>query len=33
MTTSALDGSTPFRILGVDPGLQVTGYAILETGV
>ena len=22
---------TPARILGVDPGLQVTGYAVLET--
>jgi crossover junction endodeoxyribonuclease RuvC len=24
--------SWPFRILGVDPGLQVTGYAVIETG-
>ncbi len=33
MTTSTNGHSTPFRILGVDPGLQVTGYAVLETGV
>jgi crossover junction endodeoxyribonuclease RuvC len=31
MTTSTNGRSSPFRILGVDPGLQVTGYAVLET--
>jgi crossover junction endodeoxyribonuclease RuvC len=30
MTTSTNGRSTPQRILGVDPGLQVTGYAVLE---
>jgi crossover junction endodeoxyribonuclease RuvC len=30
MTTSINGRSSPFRILGVDPGLQVTGYAVLE---
>jgi crossover junction endodeoxyribonuclease RuvC len=30
---SATNGPTPgHRILGVDPGLQVTGYAVLEAG-
>src|SRR5687768_9617286 len=24
------EGPPPFRVLGIDPGLQVTGYAILE---
>jgi crossover junction endodeoxyribonuclease RuvC len=35
MNTSAppTNGHTPgFRILGIDPGLQVTGYAVLEVG-
>jgi crossover junction endodeoxyribonuclease RuvC len=32
MTTSTNGRSSPVRILGVDPGLQVTGYAVLESG-
>jgi crossover junction endodeoxyribonuclease RuvC len=32
MTISTNGRSSPVRILGVDPGLQVTGYAVLETG-
>ena len=24
--------TTPYRILGIDPGLNVTGYGVLETG-
>ena len=31
MTASLEAHSSPPRILGVDPGLQITGYAILET--
>jgi crossover junction endodeoxyribonuclease RuvC len=31
MSSTIASGSGP-RILGVDPGLQVTGYAVLETG-
>src|SRR6266542_2679834 len=30
---SAINGHTPgLRILGIDPGLQVTGYAVVEVG-
>lgn len=32
MTTHTNGRSSLFRILGVDPGLQVTGYAVLEAG-
>ena len=32
MTTPSSAAATPFRILGLDPGLQVTGYAVLEPG-
>src|ERR1700732_3582188 len=32
-TPSPAAASTPFRILGVDPGLQVTGYAVIESGL
>src|SRR5437762_12669457 len=31
MTTSTNGKPPSFRILGIDPGLQVTGYAVLET--
>ena len=30
MTLSTNGRPSPFRILGVDPGLQITGYAVLE---
>jgi crossover junction endodeoxyribonuclease RuvC len=30
MTSSPNGRSSPLRILGVDPGLQVTGYAVIE---
>ena len=30
---SATNGPTPGeRILGIDPGLQITGYAVIEVG-
>jgi len=29
-TTEILAVPTPYRVLGVDPGLQVTGYAVVE---
>ena len=33
MTMSTANGSgSTVRILGVDPGLQVTGYAVIEEG-
>jgi crossover junction endodeoxyribonuclease RuvC len=33
MTTSTNGRSSSYRILGVDPGLQVTGYAVLEASL
>ena len=30
MTMSAASATTPFRVIGIDPGLQTTGYGVLE---
>jgi crossover junction endodeoxyribonuclease RuvC len=31
-TSEGLDASCPGRVLGIDPGLNVTGYAVVEPG-
>lgn len=32
MTIPEVAGDTHYRILGIDPGLQITGYAIVQAG-